>query len=96
MTPIVRLAVVVLILELCGALSLIAGVLSYNQAKIDSAEIVSLNTALNRADAAQKATAAVTRAFIAEIDFICTVETEDAKRLGLPPPSLGVCSLGMP
>lgn len=94
--PALRLALIVLLLELCGALSLIAGIFSYSQSKVNSNEIGSLNRALNSAAAAQMANAALTQKFVREIEFICTVSAARAAELGLPPPAPDLCSLATP
>lgn len=87
----VRLAVVVLVLEILGALSLVAGVLSFGQSAANNAAIVKLNAALDRQAAEQAATADITRQFFDEINYICTIVAEKNK-----PSPPGICSLSLP
>lgn len=101
--PMVRVAVVVLVLEILGALSLVAGILSFGQSAANNVAIIKLNAALDRdaanARATAKAAAAqgeITLHFLNEINFVCEVQQQVAVRLKLPPPSPGLCSLTVP
>lgn len=99
----VRLAVVVLVLEILGALSLVAGVASFRQSADNEAAIVKLNAALDRdaanARAAAKAaaaTSAVTKNFFDEINYICAINSARASAIGLPPAPAGICQVHFP
>jgi hypothetical protein len=54
--PFLPLMLVVILLDLLGALSLVAGAFSYSQSVVNSREIISLNGALDRQAASAKAT----------------------------------------
>lgn len=94
--PVVRLAVVVLIMEFLGALSLGAGLLSFHQSQANQSSIVQLNAALDRAAAAQRSSANATRAFVREINYICEISALRAQESHLPAPPPGVCNLTSP
>lgn len=88
-----RVAILALILEALGALSLGAGLLGLNQSRENQTAIIKLNAALDRQEAIAKQQADIGQRFLREIDYVCSITSFRAAESHLPPPPSGICNV---